>query len=97
MGGKLRVPLKPLNMIVLLWSERFQGGPSIGPQCCLLAVVNVWKLHTEKSFRNLIKLNRNQIVFTIFRLIWNSKRTVSVFCFKSIEENGEYNLIVGLI
>ena len=27
--------------------------------------------HTEKSFRNLIKSNLNQIVFTIFRLIWN--------------------------
>ena len=26
-------------------------------------------VHTEKSFRNLIKLTRNQIVFTIFRLI----------------------------
>ena len=26
-------------------------------------------LHTEKSFRNLIKSTRNQIVFTIFRLI----------------------------
>ena len=29
------------------------------------------QLHTEKSFRNLIKLNRNQIIFTILRLIWN--------------------------
>jgi len=29
--------------------------------------------HTEKYFRNLIKLTRNQIVFTIFRLIWNQK------------------------
>ena len=27
-------------------------------------------LQTEKSFRNLIESNRNQIVFTIFRLIW---------------------------
>ena len=40
--------------------------------------------HAEKSFRNLIKPNRNQIVFTIFRLIWNSKRTLSVCCSKSI-------------
>ena len=31
--------------------------------------------NTGKSFRNLIKSNRNQIVFTIFRLIWNTKRT----------------------
>ena len=28
------------------------------------------RLHTKKSFRNLIKYNQNQIVFTIFRLIW---------------------------
>ena len=28
-------------------------------------------VHTEKSFQNLIKSNRNQIVFTLFRLIWN--------------------------
>ena len=28
-------------------------------------------LLTEKSFRNLIKSNQNQIVWTIFRLIWN--------------------------
>ena len=41
-------------------------------------------LHTEKSFPNLIKSNRNQIVFTIFRLIWNRKRTLSVCCSKSI-------------
>ena len=26
--------------------------------------------HTEKSFRNLMKSNRNQMVFTILRLIW---------------------------
>ena len=29
------------------------------------------KTHTEKSFRYPIKSNRNQIVFTTFRLIWN--------------------------
>ena len=29
------------------------------------------QLCTEKSFRNVIKSNRNQIVFIIFRLIWN--------------------------
>ena len=28
-------------------------------------------VHTEKSFRNLVKSNRNQIVFIIFQLIWN--------------------------
>ena len=28
-------------------------------------------VRTEMHFRNLISSNRNQIVFTIFRLIWN--------------------------
>ena len=28
-------------------------------------------IHTGESFRNLIKSSRNQIVFTILRLIWN--------------------------
>ena len=36
-------------------------------------------LHTEKSFRNLIKSILNQIVFTIHRLIWISKRTLSAW------------------
>ena len=30
-------------------------------------------VHRQKSFRNLIKSNGNQIVFSIFRLIWNQK------------------------
>ena len=37
-------------------------------------------LRSEKSFKNLVKSNRNQIVFTILWLISNSKRTVSVCC-----------------
>ena len=32
---------------------------------------------TEKSFQNLIKSNRNQIVFTIFRLIWSTNGGVN--------------------
>ena len=35
--------------------------------------------HTEKTFRNLIKLTRNQIVFTIFRLIWHQTDVCLVF------------------
>ena len=40
-------------------------------------------LPSEIYFRNLIKSNRNQIVFTKHQCIWNIKRTVSVFCSKS--------------
>ena len=32
--------------------------------------------HTEKCFRNVIKSNRNYIIFTIFRFIWNKTDTV---------------------
>ena len=46
--------------------------------------IDSFALHIEKSFRSLFKSNQNQIVFTIFRLIWNSKRTVSVCCSKLI-------------
>ena len=49
--------------------------------CCLL-ISDDLHTHIEKSFRNLIKSNRNQIVLYIFRLIWNSKRTASVCCSK---------------
>ena len=48
-------------------------------------------LHTEKSFRNLIKSTRNQIVFTIFRLIWNQK---DVRLVPNKLENSKYNLIL---
>ena len=36
-------------------------------------------IHTEKSFRNIIKSNRNQIVFTIFWLIWNQTEVRLLF------------------
>ena len=46
--------------------------------------------HTHKYFPNLIKLNRNQIVYTIFRLILDQTDIRSV---TNQSENGEYNLI----
>ena len=45
---------------------------------------------TEKSFQNLIKSTRNQIVFTIHRLIWNQ---TDVSLAPNQSENGKYNLI----
>ena len=48
-------------------------------------------IHTEKSFRNLIKSNRNQILFTIFQLSWNQKKVRLV---PNQSENGKYNLIL---
>ena len=47
-------------------------------------------LHTENYFRNLIKSDRNQTVFTIFKLIWHK------MAFRLIPNrsgNGKYNLI----
>ena len=49
------------------------------------------KLHTEKSFRNLIKSNPEQIHFTIFLLIWNQMDTVHLV--QNQSENYKYNLI----
>ena len=46
--------------------------------------------HTEKSFQNLIKSNRNHIVFTIIRFIWNQTYARLVI---NQSENGKYNLI----
>ena len=47
-------------------------------------------LHTEKSFRNLIKSNRNQIVLTSFRLILSQ---TDVRLVPNQSEAGIYNLI----
>jgi len=49
-------------------------------------------IHTEKSFRNLIKSTWNQIVFTIFRLIW-FQTDVRLVPNQSV--HGKYNLISG--
>ena len=49
----------------------FPQGSRSPPPLGALRCVPFRFLHTEKSFRNLIKSTRNQIVFTIFRLIWN--------------------------
>ena len=56
---------QPLNLALIMMStgvsllngreEKFKSGICV---------------HTEKSFLNLVKSTRNQIVFTIFRLIW---------------------------
>ena len=46
--------------------------------------------HTENYFQNFIESNRNQIVFTIFRQIWNQ---TDVRLAANQSENGKYNLI----
>ena len=52
-------------------------------------------VHTQRIFfRNLIKSTQNQIVFTIFRLIW-IQTLVRLVANQS--ENGKYNLISGWI
>ena len=48
--------------------------------------------HIENFFQNLIKSTRNQIVFTIFRLIWIQ---TDVCLDPNQSKNGEYNLISG--
>ena len=46
--------------------------------------------HTEIYFQNLIKSTRNQIVFTIFPLIWNQ---TDVRLVPNQSQNVDYNLI----
>ena len=45
----------------------------------------------KKCFRNIIKSNRNLMVFTIFRLIWN---LTDVRLVPNHSGNGKYNLIL---
>ena len=47
-------------------------------------------IRIEKSFRNQIKSNWNEIVFTMHRLIWNQ---TDVCLVPNQLENGQYNLI----
>ena len=61
--------------------------------CCNILIIHYEKiLHTEKYLRNLIKSTRNQIVSTIFRLIWHQ---TNVRLVPNQSENGKYNLISG--
>ena len=54
----------------------FIGWPKYAPKgIALCPNKGIADAHAEKSFPNLNKLTRNHVVFTIFRLIWNSKRT----------------------
>ena len=49
-------------------------------------------VHTEKSFRNLTKSTRNQIVFNISRLDWNQ---TDIRLVQNQSVHGKYNLISG--
>ena len=47
-------------------------------------------VHTAKPFRSLVKSSRNQILFTIFRLVLNE---TDICLVPDQSENGKYNLI----
>ena len=71
--------------IFSLFLERFRRpmtpwGTLVDKTCCTQTNI----------FQNLIKSNRNQIVFSIFRLIWNQTAICLVL---NQSENGKYNLI----
>ena len=51
-----------------------------------------WTVHTEKYFRNLVKSNRNQILFTIFPI--DLELQAKFFLAPNHSENGKYNLIL---
>ena len=55
--------------------------------------LHVFIQHTlRESFSDSCQINRNQNVFTIFRLIWNQ---TDVRLVPNQSEYGEYNLILG--
>ena len=78
-NGIFHIPLSPRSYSIKFGKERKSVYVSAGHA-----------LHTEKSFRNLIKTNRNQIEFTTFRLIWNQTDDRLV---PNQSENCKYNLI----
>ena len=65
-------------------SDGFVSIREVLPSCTIL--------HKEIFFWNLIELNRNQIIFTIFQLIWNETEIRLV---PKQSESGKYNLILG--
>ena len=58
-----------------------------------VSVVSRYAVRTDKCFLNFAKSTRNQIVFSIFRLI--SIQTDSIRLDPNQSENGKYNLISG--
>ena len=88
-----------LSTICPRWRNRTSASSSANASCaCMLSIRCDLRasnhrgnyVHTEEFFRNLIKSTRNQIVFTIFRLIWNQTDVRLVI---NQSENGKYNLI----
>ena len=101
-GPQLRAFLRPLAP--LLACREGGGGFRRGYSVASRTVVHVrmmivaesrngQSIHAEKSFQNIIESTRNQIVFTIFRLILI--QTESVRLDRNQFENGKYNLIWG--
>ena len=66
----------------MLFSSKTEG---------ILCKENSTYVTTEKSFRNFIKSNQNQIVFTVHQLIWIQ---TEVHLFANQSENDRYNLIL---
>ena len=66
----LRIPSKRCQ-ITLSWTDKNEIKYPSYKQILFLTGRVLTYIHTQKLFRNLIKSNQNQIVFTILRLIWN--------------------------
>ena len=88
MGAQSRTPLKPPKPSQHYRIEGFKGRWSLGTMGVFYTVL---MLHTDKSFRKFIKSNRNRIVFTILRLIWN---ITDVRLVPNQSEYDNYNLIL---
>ena len=101
-------PWNPSDHIIALYRiERFKGSLNWTPLCVSFPACDPSRAferafpgpltmplfaRTEKSFPNRIKSNPNQFVFTMQRLIWDSKR-MHPFAVLNWSENSKYSRI----
>ena len=68
MGDTIRNPLKPLNTIVLIWSEGFQWGPHLVPGITSLSVSCTSDHHYSFSSRDFGDIFRGGILSQVLRV-----------------------------
>ena len=86
---QLRAPWNTSNTTAG-WNEGLKRGPELERRSLYSWITCT--VHTEKYFRNFIKLNRNQIIFTYHFLI-DSEQQTDVRLVLNQPVNGKYNLI----
>ena len=92
--GYTAVYLSPSFLSPSYWKKRenHRIKKNISPAICGYIITNIIANAHREIFLILNKSTRNQIVYTIFRLIWNQTQVCLV---PNQSENGTYNLISG--